>query len=322
MIELEIQTLSETREGFLMEVGRLVLASGFTLQRQRLVQDPHGALMTMVVRGPWLKKRTLETALDANERIISFKLAKFEEGAQKPHFAASRPVARQTMLTVEPPVIQPEPVAVPVALVCQPEAVEPTAVPVSDTEPALQQELQQEAEPEFIFITPRTPPPAPAPVGTTPFIELVPEGPDLHAVENVLPKLVSDYPQIFRRLQLLEDSVAAAARESSLHLAGQRMGSWVFEHDYALDTGLGLHEAIARIAIPALRAMVEVDQSGEQLHIRNSPLCMEGGHSRCQFFSGYLDGLLSRVVASGSPSIFAVCCRSCGADECVLALSD
>nr|WP_301270853.1 hypothetical protein [Rhodanobacter glycinis] len=40
MIELEIQTLSETREGLLIDVGGIVVATGFTLLRQRLAQDP------------------------------------------------------------------------------------------------------------------------------------------------------------------------------------------------------------------------------------------------------------------------------------------
>lgn len=43
MIELEIQGLSPTREGLLIEVGRFVMANGFTLQRQRLVQPPTGS---------------------------------------------------------------------------------------------------------------------------------------------------------------------------------------------------------------------------------------------------------------------------------------
>jgi hypothetical protein len=160
------------------------------------------------------------------------------------------------------------------------------------------------------------------PVEAAPFVELIPEGPDLQAVEKVLPKLLNDYPQIFRRLLALEDSVTAGARESSLLLAGQRTGAWVFERDFARNAKLGLREAIERIGVPALRALVEVEQEGEQLHIRNSPLCVEGGHSRCQFFSGYLDGLLGRAITSDSLSIFVVCCRSYGADECVLAISD
>ncbi|MGH8158579.1 MAG: hypothetical protein ACREPQ_10715 [Rhodanobacter sp.] len=316
MIELEIQTLSETREGLLIEVGRLVMASGFTLQRQRLVQDPHGVLMTMVVRGPWLKKRVLEAGLDANERIISFKTAKFEEGAPKPHFAASRPVVRQAVVAVAASAIQAEQRLAPVAVADVGAMPEPIVAPLVPAEPEPQQ------EPEFIFIVPRAPPPTPAPVDTTPFVELIPEGPDLQAVEKVLPKLMYDYPQIFPRLLALDDTVSVAARESSLLLAGQRMGAWVSGRDGVAATGLGLHEAIERIAVPALRALVEVEQEGEQLHIRNSPLCVEGEHSRCQFFSGYLDGLLGPVVAPRSLSIFPVCCRSYGADECVLALSD
>ena len=89
MIELEIQGLSESREGLLIEVGRLVIASGFTLQRQRLVQDHHGILLTMVVRGPFLKKWALAAALDACDRFISVKVARFVEGESKPHFAVS-----------------------------------------------------------------------------------------------------------------------------------------------------------------------------------------------------------------------------------------
>src|SRR6185312_13886834 len=114
MIELEIQALSERREGLLMEVGRLVLASGFSLQRQRLVQDPHGILLTMVVRGPPRKKRALAAALDAHERIISFELEPVTEGEERAHFAASRAPSAYV-----PPVL---PVAPPA-----PEAAPPTA---------------------------------------------------------------------------------------------------------------------------------------------------------------------------------------------------
>jgi hypothetical protein len=171
-------------------------------------------------------------------------------------------------------------------------------------------------------VLPRAPLPAPAPVVIAPFIELIPEGPDEEAVLKMLPKLENEYPEIFPRLKTLERAVAEAARESSLELAGQRTGAWVFERDYASSTKLGVHEAIKHIGIPALGALVEVEQKGEQLHIRNSPLCIEGGQSSCKFFSGYLEGLLGPAIGSNSLSVFAVCCRSCGADECVLAISD
>jgi hypothetical protein len=40
------------------------------------------------------------------------------------------------------------------------------------------------------------------------------------------------------------------------------------------------------------------------------------------FFTGYLEGLLGPVILPDSLSIFSVCCRSYGADECVLAILD
>ena len=318
MIELEIQGLSENREGLLIEVGRLVMASGFNLQRQRLLPDHYGILLTMVVRGPSRKKRMLEAALDACDRFISVKVFPFVEGEPKPHFAASR--KRVGPAAVVPPAVAvPSPasgsVAAPV-VEDRTRGVESAAAPESLREPS--------AEPEFEFIlpTPRAPAPAPAPVVTTPFVERVPLAPDEAAVEKALRELEYDYPQIVPQLLALAHSVAEAARESSLALAGRRTGAWVFESEYALDDGLDLREAIEHIGAPALRALVEVDQQGGQLHIHDSPLCAEDGRSGCSFFSGFLEGLLGPAIAPGRLSIFPVCCRSYGADECVLSISD
>ncbi|MFC5435866.1 hypothetical protein ACFPME_04810 [Rhodanobacter umsongensis] len=320
MIELEIQGLSENREGLLIEVGRLVMASGFTLQRQRLQQDHHGILLTMVVRGPPRKKRTLEAALDACDRFISVKVFPFVEGEPNPHFAASP--KRVGSAAVVPP-------AVAVASTAAVHAATPMAEdrirnvePVAASAPEPPREPPAEPEFEFILPTPRASAPAPAPVVTTPFVELVPLEPDAAAVEKALRELEYDYPQIVPQLLALAHSVAAGARESSLALAGQRAGAWVFAREYALDDGLDLREAIEHIGTPALRALVEVDQQGAQLHIRDSPLCTEDGHSGCSFFSGFLEGLLGPAIAPGGLSIFPVCCRSYGADECVLAISD
>ena len=320
MIELEIQGLSENREGLLIEVGRLVMASGFNLQRQRLLPDHYGILLTMVVRGPSRKKRMLEAALDACDRFISVKVFPFVEGEPKPHFAASRKR------------VGPAAVVAPAAAVASPASGSVAAPVVEDrtrgvesaAAAAPESPREPSAEPEFEFIlpTPRAPAPAPAPVVTTPFVERVPLAPDEAAVEKALRELEYDYPQIVPQLLALAHSVAEAARESSLALAGRRTGAWVFESEYALDDGLDLREAIEHIGAPALRALVEVDQQGGQLHIHDSPLCAEDGRSGCSFFSGFLEGLLGPAIAPGRLSIFPVCCRSYGADECVLAISD
>lgn len=369
MIELEIQGLSESREGLLIDVGRSVVASGFTLQRQRLTQDVNGVLLTMVVRGPSRKQRALEAALDANARLLSFHTYPFEDGTPKPHYAAARTFARPPVAPAPAPVVETVAVAAAAAAPKQPviaavgaaaavaavapeishaavasaaspaphvasvaklfadtpvlpsvpERVKPEVTPVVAAAPAPQEE---EPEPEFVFYTPRAAAPAAAAVVADPYVEVIPLGPDEEAVEKVVPKLLNGYPQIFHCLHSLEGSVAPGARESSLQLAGQRTGAWVFERDYQPGAKLSLDDAMERIGIPALRALADVEYVGGQLRIRNSPLCKEGGRSSCQFFIGYLEGLLGPILASSSLSTFPLGCCSYGGDACVLAISE
>ncbi len=321
MIELEIQGLSGNREGLLIDVGRLAVLHGFTLQRQRLVQDPHGILLTMVVRGLPRKRRALEEAMDNCDRFISVQVFPFVEGNPTPHFAASR--KREEPPHVPAPAVPPPPAPVaappapPVDRVA--ECVVPAVLAVEPEPEPEHEETLTEAEFEFILPTPRAPAPATV-VETQPFVELIPLEPDEDAVEKFLRALDRDYPRILTHLQELQRSVAEGARASSLELAGRHAGAWVFGREYAEDGGLDLPGALERIGAPALRALVEVDQQGTQLHIHDSPLCAEAGHSGCSFFSGFLEGLLGPVIAPGGLSIFPVCCRSYGADACVLAI--
>jgi hypothetical protein len=321
MIELEIQGLSQDREGLLIDVGRLVMAHGFTLQRQRLVQDPHGILLTMVVRGPRGGRKSLQTALDGYERFVSVQLFPFVDGEAKPHFAASLPKMAYTPPPAPPEAAAPLPVTRPPAADVHEDA-PPTTPGAEATSAPPSQSVAAEPEFEFIQPTPRPPAPTPATETVSPFVELVPEGPDEPAVDKMLRVLESRYPDIAVQLLMLQQSVTDAARDSSLALAGRRTGNWVFEREYALDDGLDLREAIERIGVPALRVLVEVDQQGHQLHIHDSPLCTRDGQSGCGFFSGFLEGLLEPSIAPNSLTIFPVCCRSYGADACVLDLSN
>ncbi|MBT2145475.1 MULTISPECIES: hypothetical protein [unclassified Rhodanobacter] len=311
MIELEIQGLSESRKGLLMEVGRLALASGFALQRQRLVQGEHGILLSVIVRGPPRARRTLEAALDGCDRFISVKVFPYTEDEPRPHFAISHKRARPTVVAPPAPAGPAFTPAVPVA----------TPSPGVASPPAPRQAASPEPEFEFIQPTPRPPAPVKS-VETALFVEPVALAPDEAAVDKALRDLERDYPRVLPQLLALRHAVAADAREPSLALAGRRVGTWVFGREYALDGGLDLREAVERLGIPALRALVEVDQQGMQLHIHDSPLCAEEGQSGCGFFSGFLEGLLGPAIAPGGLSIFPVCCRSYGADECVLAISD
>lgn len=72
MIELEIQVLSDRREGLLVELGRVVVAGGFTLLRQRVYQDDHGAWLIMVVRGEAERQFGLEEMLATHSRVLRF----------------------------------------------------------------------------------------------------------------------------------------------------------------------------------------------------------------------------------------------------------
>ncbi len=325
MIELEIQALSARREGLLVEVGHFIIANGFTLQRQRLIQDPHGILLTMVVRGSARKKRALEAALDSYERIISFEITPFVEGEERPHFAATRIVKNY----VPAPRPEPEPAPVGASQTVAFDEIQPATLAAAPaplpraTGATAEPAPRSEPEPDFEFTLPEPPrAPAAAPEMEAPFVELVPLGPDQAAVDKLLAKLGSGHTHIMPHVLKLAQSVAEAARESSLRLAGQRIGRWVAERKYAHLGKLDLAEAIEQIGVPALEALIEVEQEGSQLHIHHSPLCAEASHSGCTFFSGFLEGVLGPALSSNEVTVFPVCCCSYGADDCVLALSD
>ncbi|MFC5741565.1 hypothetical protein [Dyella tabacisoli] len=100
MIELEIQILSDRREGLLVELGRTVVANGFTLLRQRLAQDDRGAWLTMIVRGPPERQLALEEELATHSRVRSFECSLFEGGAAPP--PASGPAVARAPIAAAP----------------------------------------------------------------------------------------------------------------------------------------------------------------------------------------------------------------------------
>lgn len=320
MIELEIQALALQREGLLIEVGRLASTCGYTLVRQRQVQDPHGILLTMVVRGSWFKKRALRTVLAGCDRLVSFELYPATKDEQREHFAATRQAVSNY---VPPPATAPVPVEEPVAE--EEVAVARVEGPVPPPAIATVQAPAPEPEESFEeFLVVHAPAPAPAPVEPPPepYVEVVALEADVAAVEKALASLEYDYPRIVPSLLALDRRVGEGARESSLQLAGQRVGAWLHAREYTLDTGLSLDAALASIGAPALHAFADADLQAGQLHIRHSPLCKDEGQSGCSFYSGFIEGLLGPAVAPRGLSVFPVCCRSFGAEDCVLAVSE
>ena len=313
MIELEVQVLAHTREGLLMEIGRIISASGFTLQRQRLVPDPHGALLTLVVSGPARRQRALDSALGEHERVISFEIAPAEGAQMRPHFAASRPVQASHYV---PPAPAEAVAAAPVAAI-------DVAAPVAKAPEAPPPAPAPTPEPEEFLLAPApaiaAPTPAPAPPAADPFVEIVPLPPDDAAIERLIGDVGTPGEGWIAALRQLDGAVAPGAREPTLQRAGQRLGAALAQPQAA---PMVLEEAIAQVGLPALRALVDCEAQGSQLHIRQSPLCGEAGHSGCAFFSGLLEGALGPHVAAHEVSVFNVCCRAWGADECVQAISD
>ena len=349
MIELEVQILAHTREGLLMEIGRLVSANGFTLQRQRLVTDRHGALLTLVVAGAPRKQRALDGALGAHERVISHEIAPFDGSEMREHFAASRPLDTSSYVPAAPMEVAPA-VSLPVA----PTAVAPTAraavgespglapapvapLPTSGLDefmlpleprsevaaPAPPRAMAEEPDiPAGLLMPQPPPPPAPAPPPADPFVEIVPLPADEAAIERLLGDAAELSAELITLLQQLDRTVAPGAREPTLQRAGQRLGERRARRDGAAATPMALADAIEQVGLPALRALVATEAQGSQLHIRYSPLCGEAGHSGCAFFAGLLEGAIGPLVAAHEVSVFNVCCSAWGADECVLAIGD
>jgi hypothetical protein len=100
MVELEIQVLSDRREGLLVELGHVVVSNHFSLLRQRLTRDDHGARLCMLVRGPVEQRLALEEMLGTHNRVLSFEAAlagdagALSDGFQVPSLPAqAEPVA-------------------------------------------------------------------------------------------------------------------------------------------------------------------------------------------------------------------------------------
>lgn len=94
MIELEIHILSDRREGLLVGLGRVVIASGFTLLRQRVYQDNQGAWLVMIVRGEPEQQLGLEEMLATHVRVLSFEATLLAPGAAAQAAATPAPALR------------------------------------------------------------------------------------------------------------------------------------------------------------------------------------------------------------------------------------
>lgn len=101
MIEAEFHILSDRREGLLMDIGQIVLDSGFTLVSQRLGKNSDGALLRLNIRGPDNKLLALEEKLACHPRVLSYESFR-QDGLAPPQVAATTtPAAKASSPTME-----------------------------------------------------------------------------------------------------------------------------------------------------------------------------------------------------------------------------
>ncbi|WP_394539030.1 4-vinyl reductase [Lysobacter enzymogenes] len=266
MVDVEFRVVSERRDGLLLALGQVVIANGFTLLRQRMLNSDEGVVLVMVVRGPPDQLLVLEEKLGTHHLVQSFEASPYEGGGAPP----------------------PQP------------AVRANGAGNGNGHPA---------------------PTAPAPVASAPPLAPTPAAAsaapiDVQRVETLLPQLARNYPNILLQLVALERELPPAQREATLRYIGQRVGAWVYKRDFALGGQLPLADSVRRIALPAMRQLVQAELQDDVLRVRNSPFCHRGEHGECcHFLRGMLGGLLEGQHG-GQMRVVESQCRNTGAETC------
>lgn len=103
MVDMEFRVTSNRREGLLLALGQVVIASGFSLVRQRMLTSADGVVLTLVVRGPEDRLLQLEENLGSHPLVRSFEAATNDGHADSAFAPASAPPL--------PPTARPPPVA-------------------------------------------------------------------------------------------------------------------------------------------------------------------------------------------------------------------
>jgi len=140
---------------------------------------------------------------------------------------------------------------------------------------------------------------------------------DSHRIEALVPQLTRDYPNLFVPLLELERDLPDDQREQALRQLGERIGAWVQARDFAPVAALSLCEAVRRVALPAMRQIVQAQLHGDALHVSDSPFCHRGDHGACcHFLRGMLGGLLGGAHGAQALHVVETHCRNDGADIC------
>ncbi|MEH6414617.1 4-vinyl reductase [Pseudomonas sp. CGJS7] len=267
MVDVEFRVVSDRRDGLLLALGQVVIANGFTLLRQRMLNSEEGVVLVMVVRGPAESLLMLEEKLGTHHLVQSFEASPYEAAPSAPAAAAAPRAAGNG---------NGHAASAPAAGASAPSASAAGGAAAGH---------------------------AAAPI-------------DTQRVETLLPQLARNYPNILLQLVALERELPPPQREATLRYIGQRVGAWVYKRDFALGGQLPLADSVRRIALPAMRQLVQAELHDDVLRVRNSPFCHRGESGECcHFLRGMLGGLLEGQHGVHVHVIESQC-RNTGAEAC------
>lgn len=95
MVDVEFRVVADRREGLLLALGQVVIASGFTLLRQRMATGTEGVVLAMLVRGPEGRLLQLEDNIGSHPLVRSFEASRGD--------VAGAPLATVAPATPQPP---------------------------------------------------------------------------------------------------------------------------------------------------------------------------------------------------------------------------
>ena len=173
--------------------------------------------------------------------------------------------------------------------------------------------------PPAAAMAPASPAPAPAATTPTPAKPVGNGAADQKRIEQLLPQIAREYPQIFGPLVALEHGLDPAQREATMRYIGTRVGAWVYKRDFALGARQPLAGSIGHIALPAMKQVLPVRQDSDALATTGSPFASPDRKAtapQCHFLRGFLEGVLNEPGHLGVVRVSEIGCRSCGDEEC------
>ncbi|WP_367103704.1 hypothetical protein [uncultured Psychrobacter sp.] len=140
--------------------------------------------------------------------------------------------------------------------------------------------------------------------------------------KSTLAAIGAQYPDIIDIVKRYEDSLASDERATALHKLGHKVGSGIYQRDYALGSPLKRPAAISRELVPALKVFSKVKADEYSVTLIKCPFCRSSNHnhSGCHFVTGYIDGFLTSNPAVGKVNIEETSCGSGSTNICKFAI--